>query len=193
MSDTQSKIGKLLEDGEQRDAIHVAVAPVLVGAGRMDPGEPAGLDEHGRAVLPQGSLKPVGIIDPFLASPVYGGDRCWLFLYPQTVTDMRHHWTHPAFAAEAAPAPVVVRDKDASERWLREFIATADCPDYDVVMAAAVGEHEKNDSSNNGQYLHFDGRDAHGVIPREFWDHVETVSGKTVPDVLRARFFSCSC
>jgi hypothetical protein len=46
---------------------------------------------------------------------------------------------------------------------------------------------------NDGEYLFFAGRDAHGEIPPEFWDHVEVVTGKKIGPEDRAQYFSCSC
>jgi hypothetical protein len=42
-------------------------------------------------------------------------------------------------------------------------------------------------------YLNFVGRDAHGEIPPEFWDHVEVVTEKKIPTNKRASYFSCGC
>lgn len=88
--------------------------------------------------------------------------------------------------------------RDESEQWLREFARTADCPDFYTLIAAASGEQIENPDSehygtytNDGVYLYFDGRDAHGSIPDEFWSHVENYTGKPCP--LRAQYFSCSC
>ena len=109
MSDT--KVGVLIPEGAQRDAIHVAIAPVIAGQ-NLNPGEHVGF------ITPDGKVgctesNNIGIIDPFLATGVREGGRCWLFLYPGTVTGMKHHWSHPAFTLES--------DRAVSEAWLREY------------------------------------------------------------------------
>jgi hypothetical protein len=91
-------LGRLIEDGDRRrDAVHIAVAPVTA-AERLTPGQHVGLvageTEH---VGPAETC--IGIVDPFLTQPVEVGQRFWLFLYPNTVTSLRHYWTHPAFTA----------------------------------------------------------------------------------------------
>jgi hypothetical protein len=40
----------------------------------------------------------IGIVDPFLDQPVRPGEEFWVFVYPNTITGMRHYWQHPAFA-----------------------------------------------------------------------------------------------
>lgn len=104
-----------------------------------------------------------------------------MFLFPNTITTLRHVWEHPSFEPEFGTP-----DRDASERWLRAFCESADCPAYEIVIAAAIDNDAWDDDC-----LHFDGRNAHGQIPPEFWDHVAVVTGRT--NLRRAKYFSCSC
>lgn len=96
MNDTQHMIGRLVPDGViDRDAVHVAVIPVEA-AYLLLPGQRVYLTVDGKAA-PCSEVKPVGIVDPFLQDVVQPGQRFWLFLLPNTVTGMTHHWRHPLF------------------------------------------------------------------------------------------------
>ncbi len=81
---TGPEFGKLVTDADaKRDAVHVAVIP-MTAVRRMMPGE-----------------KMInGVVDPFLSEPVQVGQRFWLFIYPGTVTGIRHAWQHPAFSED---------------------------------------------------------------------------------------------
>jgi len=173
-TDALETLGSVIGPKEARDAIHLAVEPTIA-KDRLRPGDHVGAD---------GSLdKPwVGIVDPFLSRNVERGERFWLVVYPRQINSLRHVWTHPSFPdtpeiVKAAPS------RETSERWLRDFVAHADCPDYETVIAAAVNVDDE-------EYLHFN-QDAHGEIPPEFWDHVEVVTGRKC--VNRPTFFSCGC
>lgn len=196
MSDTQTSLGKLIESDAQRDAIHIAVAPV-VAIERMIPGQHIGFVDDGGVNVSTRSTRPLGVVDPFLKNMVEAGERFWMFLYPNTITSLRHNWTHPAFSEAPAVAGIARSTKEASEEWLRNFVQGADCPEYETVIAAAVDDYHSGDgddyiySRNDGEYLHFGGRDAHGEIPPEFWTHVENVTGRKISK--RPAYFSCSC
>lgn len=179
------KLGHIIEEGRiaQRDATHIAVAPVTAHF-VLRPGEHVGVSPDGSTTYEN----PVGIIDPFLLHSIEPGTRCWLYLYPGSITSLAHQWTHPAFTEQPK---CVAPDKEASEAWLRAFISTADCPDYDTVMSAIQGEFGEEGGRFDGEALFFRDRDAHSDIPREFWDHVEIVIGERVAH--RPEYFSCSC
>lgn len=100
-------LGRLVDDTERRrDAVHVAIAPVTA-AQPLRPGQHVGLIEEGNTELVGPTESPIGIVDPFLTDEIRSGQRIWLLLYPDSVTGMRHIWTHPAFSAAAAKARVM--------------------------------------------------------------------------------------
>ncbi len=183
-TDALLTLGTFIGGAEKRDAIHLAVEPVIAGD-TMRPGDHVTVTEGVATLTDPG--KGLGIVDPFLPGLVRKGQRFWFVMYPRAVHSLRHVWTHPAFPdAEVAVAASEVPgmgSKEYSEKWLRDFCENSDCPSYEVTLAAAAACDE--------EYLMFDGRDAHGDIPDEFWDHVETVIGRKV--TTRASFFSCNC
>lgn len=104
MSADAPVLGRLITNGDRRrDAIHIAVAPVTA-AGRLAPGQHVGFVTAGDTETVGACETPIGIVDPFLPGDVLPGQRFWLFMYPNTVTSLRHVWTHPAFAPRA-PQP----------------------------------------------------------------------------------------
>lgn len=182
-TDALETLGMIITANEKRDAIHLAVENAIA-AHLLRAGEHVGFVDGGVGVC----ANPVGIVDPFLTVPVTKGSRFWLVVYPRQITSLRHVWTHPAFP-EVAEELTATPSRAASEKWLRDFISGADCPDYETVIAKAINNSDAWDS----QYLHFSGSDAHGEIPPAFWTHVEIVTGKAIPQEKRAEYFSCSC
>lgn len=187
-------LGTIIPEGSGRDAIHVAVEP-MVAMEKMFPGQHIGLVTGGASSKAEDHI---GIVDPFLTAPVFEGQRFWMLLYPRTITGLRHVWTHPAFdAVPAAPS----NNFETSEAWLKNFCETADTPGYECVMGALRGEWPGAESDEywfkwggwDGDSLSFGGVDAHSDIPPEFWDHVSVVLAKPIPTEKRASHFTCSC
>jgi len=80
----------------QRDAVHVAIANVLCADPYLEPGEHIGINPNNYDEAGTG-WKCVGIVDPFLTSTIYKGQRFLICLYPETTTSLKHVWTHPSF------------------------------------------------------------------------------------------------
>jgi hypothetical protein len=184
-TDALETLGTIIQTGK-RDAIHLAVEPVIAGE-RLWPGHDVGIVD-GKATTK--ATKKLGIVDPFIKGAVPEGEMFWLIVYPRTITSLRHVWEHPDFSGYVGPDPEEVRkeqEKDESEEWLREFCHTHDIPAYGEVVENFLR------GKSDGEYFHFSGTDASGSIPDEFWDHMEKVTGKEIKSRQRAAYFSCSC
>jgi hypothetical protein len=190
-------LGKIIDGKADRDAVHVAVAPVTAGQ-ILTPGEHVGFMGDSPGCVGR-VRETVGIVDPFLDRRVMTGERFYLVLYPNTVTGMRHHWSHPTFPDGDGWTAPSAPDKAASERWLRNFMDQHGLNNYDGLVAVASGQVESAIVDGDGWrdggsgYLISCGNDAYGEIPDEFWSHVEVVTGRKIPHSRRASAFSCSC
>jgi hypothetical protein len=184
MSDV--KLGSLLDGSEQRDAIHIAIAPVVAGKD-MEPGDRIVFEKGSTTTVIRGSAaKAIGIVDPFLRAPIAKGQRFYMFLLPNTIASLRHDWTHPAFGVET---PVIVEAdpvdaKSIGEKWIAEYAARAGAKVEELMNAA-------NDYLKYDEYFCQGGRWEGEHLPDDFWDHYEAVTGEKVTK--RGSFYSCSC
>lgn len=187
MADVPEWLGKIIPADAVvgRDAFHIACAPVVAGC-KLSPGERVELHE-GKAVEDNGLA--IGIVDPLLEQDVWPGERCWLLLFPGTITGLRHVWSHPSFDAkvpeDAIHPPSVV---SSSRKWLENIAPQFDV-DYDELMRIAEAYQTCGDIvTEQGS----DGwRDTFYSVDEEFWRHYEIVTGKKVKDT--GSPFSCSC
>lgn len=192
-------LGKIIETPQERDAVHIAVVPMKVfcsenSYGGMQPGTRVGfLPGHSDTVADADSrdyssnIKPIGIIDPFLDVGVRNGQTVWVYLFPGTVTGLRHHWEHPAFN-EAEEAAAKMSD---SERWLRTFAEQYNF-DYDDMLSKALNP----DADEWGAYIVARGVDLHSRPGEhdEFWRQLEAYSGQTFDGAHKDKVgWSCSC
>ncbi|MNO13122.1 hypothetical protein D3C76_27480 [compost metagenome] len=106
-TDALETLGMIHFKPEARDAIHLAVEPVVASCG-LDAGQKIGI-VHGKA-YPAGQHMGAGqprapyhgIVDPFLPSKgaqfdVKEGESFWFVMAPRMVQSLRHVWEHPAF------------------------------------------------------------------------------------------------
>jgi len=186
----QFTLGTILREPQAKDAIHVAVVPMTAGQ-VLSPGERVGIiegDRIGRAGQPI-----VGIVDPFLVDVVQPGERCWMFLLPNTITSLRHEWTHPAFVGrepEAGVLPVPMEPQEAARKRIAEIAAAVDIGYNGLMRAAADWLDGEEYTVQMGSE---EWRDTFPEYQEEFWSLYEVVTGKSVEREKRGQFFSCSC
>lgn len=184
-TDALETLGTIIDDNAGRDAIHLAVEPVIAGE-HLDPGDHVGIID---GVAVTYAKKKLGIVDPFIKTFVSKGERFWLVVYPRQITSLRHVWSHPDFPEkeEGVTDPAfqkMLHDKLQSEEWIKNF-ALYKGLEYDELMDAA------EQYQAHGYYL-TKGAELEGErTPEEFWEHYEIVTGKKITDT--GNFFSCSC
>ncbi len=177
-------LGRIITSEQNRDAVHIAVAPVIAAC-TLHPGDRVGLKE--------GQASPkfpnhIGVVDPFLAFEVEKGQKFWLFLFPGSITGLRHDWTHPAFVGQIAPKLTPEEEiKLISEKWLRDYADRMGC-DY-IEMMDAAATHKIGNNWGKNQYICEGGRYEGVSVPEEFWLHFKNVTGIEG----EGSFFSCSC
>jgi hypothetical protein len=88
-------VGHTPATNAMRDAIHVAIAPIEAAEGLEPSMHVEIIDGEAYESDP---ARSIGIVDPFLQDRVCKGERFWLFVLPNTVQNLRHCWSHPAFA-----------------------------------------------------------------------------------------------
>jgi len=183
MSELTTVPGKLIEGPvAERDAIHIACAPV-VAAEVLLPGEHVGRVPDGFGV----DGESIGIVDPFLKARVQKGQRFWLFLYPNTITALRHEWTHPEFSATTATP---LDSKSASEAYMRSVAENVG------ISYGRLMEYAKLNIERHGDWPEYitGGSEMEGEsIPDDFWEHYERITGVVAPENRRDNFFTCSC
>lgn len=194
-TDALQTLGSIIGEDEKRDAIHLAVEPVVAGE-TLEPG-----DNVGR--LRDGSFgivgKPLGIVDPFLTAPVRKGQRFWLVVYPRQITALHHVWEHPDFPdgnPEATVKRVTERLTRSSETWIREeFVPKVE--DYgheltyeQVMEGAKLYLIRDGDGVCAGNDIDYD---FIGANIEQFWQHYMNITGEEVPEEKRQSFFRCAC
>lgn len=93
-TDALETLGMIHFKPEARDAIHLAVEPVVAGE-TLEPGDDVYLVEN--RAYKTGAGKRLGIADPFLPREIQIGERFWLVVYPRQISSLRHVWEHPDF------------------------------------------------------------------------------------------------
>lgn len=102
-TDALETLGMIHFKPEGRDAIHLAVEPVVAYC-NLEVGQKIGII-NGEAwptgfKMGNGKVVPYhGIVDPFLPRGPQEGETFWFVMAPRMVASLRHVWEHPDFPA----------------------------------------------------------------------------------------------
>lgn len=179
-------IGKLIDQERGRDAIHVAVAPIEAAYPLLI-GSHICILENGKAGY---GNRSIGIVDPYLTVAPKAGDRFYVFLYPGSITSLRHEWVHPAFG-DAGPAKTPeTPDKAFAESWLRQYAARVNhYLDAEEAFQTLLCDLKAHAITYHGTDMH--GRDEL-IDADELKRHGEIVLGVPI-NFDKFEYFSCSC
>jgi hypothetical protein len=182
-------LGKIIKGEAFRDAIHIAVAPVIAHDSPLHAGDRIGLVD-GKAVHEKNCDEAIGVVDPYLRKPVLRGQKFWLLLFPNTIEGLRHEWRHPAFP-NVDPEVVLDAMDGKAKRTLVE-IATQIGTDYDDLVSGLTAHVD------TGDYIHRGDNESYNDLSKErleeMWAAWQDVTGKKAPvDKFGSGPFSCSC
>jgi hypothetical protein len=212
-TDALETLGTLIDEHQKRDAIHLAVEPVIAGED-LKASSDIGIGEDGRAynTLAFCKGKHLGIVDPFLSKHdvVIEGERFWMIIYPRQITSLRHVWTHPFIdTSENIPTDFKIESIEgiennerfltsgASIEWMENYAHSLG--DYTAVqLIKAADDYLENGNlffgnesiiNDMGYYADFLSKS----FDKEFWKHYQIITGKEVPVYKQNDFFDCSC
>jgi hypothetical protein len=180
---SEIKFGEILYGYPQRDAIHIAVTPIEAGS-EVVAGDKVKLKD-GKAHTWKNRLDGdcVGFVDPYLTERVAKGERFWLWLWPGSITSLRHDWTHPLLP-EQRPTN---EKKEAAMNRMAEIghqiggFSVEEMLHY-YASVAKTGEGCLPDDLNKYE------------APADFWEIGELLTGLHVsPAIQNDHCFRCSC
>lgn len=195
MTIAQDTVGHILTSIQGRDAIHVPVLSVVAQV-KLSPGEDVGQDGTRN--------KPIGIVDPFLKKRVEPGEVFWLFMYPRTISTLRHVWDHPEVPSELGIVkssntrlpikevnpytnlPYTKEQKSALDS-IKNYCDEIGIEDPDILIKAGLEYIQSKDYLCLGGLLE-------GLYTEDyFWADLEVLIDKEIKDDDRENFFTCSC
>lgn len=186
--ETIETLGTFLDAKAKRDAVHIALLPVVSSEEWLSAGYPIrivyGTENEVKSVPSRISQ---GVVDPFLTHIIKKGDRFWMFLNPGTIQGLRHEWHQPEIDNRIVPV-------NESEDWLRRFADKWNF-NYNEMISAAASPHE----DEYGNYITAQGKDLHsraelGKDYELFWYHIQRLTAKTFDEEHKQKLsWSCSC
>ena len=169
-----------------RDAVHVAIAPVVAETQMMRAQRIRVDGTHARAV--SAAEHANAIVDPWITNDVEAGELVWVLMNPGTITAIRHHWQHP----DVRDVPDEARASAIA--WLKEEVCDPTSRSLQGVLEDAI-RHAESDGGFKRYAQSGDGEDAtiedlpdlYAIVETErFWQCVNILAGtnhdlETVP------------
>jgi hypothetical protein len=187
--ETLESIGKLLTKPMSRDAVHIAVVRVTAGPVEvLKPGQHVHLGGNFTAVS-YANGEPAGIVDPYLTDEVTEGQSFWLFLYPGTITSLKHVWTHPDIPdiKQAHPSGMTFAEAEHHLRTCAE--------NWDVTEFADLLDAISHHTMTGVPTVSISVQDWTDLSPEEykkFWDCAEVFLGERFNQEHRdGTYFAC--
>lgn len=179
--ETLESIGTVLTRTMPRDAVHFAVVQA-VAATALKPGTSVWVtDRRTMMAAPCAPKERLGIVDPFLAVPLKGGQSFWIFLNPGSITSLKHFWTHPGLP-ELHPSGLHHKDAEDFLRECAERFGSTFEELLEEIRGGRVTVGMNQDFADDPEQL------------KKFWDSAEIILGETFDGGHRARaYFSCAC
>ena len=131
-------------------------------------------------------------MDPFLTHAVSKGERFWVFLFPNTITSLRHVWEHPQFNHEITE-PTALNEVQQAEQWIADFAKKLEITPVQLIGDAAAyaaneGHQFLNDQAWNELY-----RDYYDEF-RTFWEMYRIATGdENAAHIDNDAPYTCSC
>ena len=182
-------LGKLPDKDAKRDAAHVAYIPV-VSLTDLNPGEKVHAyfnSDNGYFEAFAREKYPTGIIDPFLMEPVKAGQLVYVVLFPNTITDMAHHWSHPAFPDRYKCETDFKKLKEAKD-FIRSF-----AEELDITFEEALNAGDEYLAMGVFLILNYDTPEFVSDLAPSYWDAWSILRKRPIPQDTDGSPFSCSC
>jgi hypothetical protein len=184
-TDALATLGTIIDDSQKRDAIHLAVEPVIA-AEQLYPGQHIGFV---KGLASTKADKKLGIVDPFISGFVPEGESFWLIIYPRQITSLRHVWSHPDFAETPVKNPELppTTPKEESQKWINDFADRIRQHPQSLMDAAHLWIEQNDYTYDNSETY----KEHYEEFPI-FWKHFEVLTGLKPSDP-DDTFFTCSC
>lgn len=200
-TDALDTLGKIIDKNQGRDAIHLAVEPLMAGE-NLQPGADVGIGKDGKAynTLYKNGMsvdfwpqKHLGIVDPFLGDTVRKGQWFWMVIYPRKINSLRHVWSHPDIPDDR-PIPIEAMSAADAKKRLAQIARELD-PDDPLTVEDYIEGMEKGYWCDGGRWEGYGRR--HHKPSKEAFDLYEKIFGcRPATEDERPEedwYFTCSC